>query len=214
MSQSSDGTQVEALNLSQYHSDNSSSRRSVVSELDDVDALVRKYRPYILRYALAALKDKDLAESVTQDCFLRAFKSRSLFRAECSVRTWLTAIAINLIRESVRSRRFKFWQLVNASAIDVKAIENRLQAHQQSPESNLLTRELLGRVWNIVSGLSERQRRIFYLRFVGEMNLSEIAGATGLKVNAIKAHLHRAIGTVRLRIGTAQLQSDTAGTKY
>ena len=71
------------------------------------------------------------------------------------MRTWLTAIALNLIRGSVRSRRCKFWQRVNASAVDVKAVENRLEGHQQSPEGNVLTRELLGRVWNIVGGLSE-----------------------------------------------------------
>ena len=110
MKQPFDGTRFEVLNLSEGHSDKSSSRCSAVSELDDVDALVRKYRPYVLRYSLAALKDRDLAESVTQDCFLRAFKFRSLYRGECSVRTWLTAIAINLIRESLRTRRFKFWQ--------------------------------------------------------------------------------------------------------
>jgi len=130
------------------------------------------------------------------------------------VRTWLTAIAINLIRGSVRSRRFKFWQRVNASAVDVKAVENRLERHQQSPERNVLTRELLGRVWNIVGGLSERQRHIFYLRFVRDMELSEIAVATGMKINAIKSHLYRALGTVRLRIGTAHLQYDQAGTTY
>lgn len=206
MTQRADETQFVALNLSGGDSHNSSSQCSVVSELDDVDGLVRKYRPYILRYALSALKDRDLAESVTQDCFLRAFNSRSLYRGECSVRTWLTAIAINLIRGSVRSRRFKFWQRVNASAVDVKAVENSLEGHQQSPEGNVLTRESLSRVWNVVSGLSERQRHIFYLRFARDMDLSEIAVATGLKISAIKTHLHRALGTVRVRIGAADLQ--------
>jgi len=214
MNEHDDETQCGALNRSECHTETRSRRCSVISELDDVDALVRKYRPYILRYALSALRDRDLAESVTQDCFLRAFTSRSLYRGECSVRTWLTAIAINLIRGSVRSRRFKFWQRVNASAVDVKAVENRLEGHQQSPEGNVLTRELLGRVWNIVGGLSERQRHIFYLRFVRDMELSEIAVATGMKINAIKSHLHRALGTVRLRIGTAHLQCDEAGTAY
>jgi RNA polymerase sigma factor (sigma-70 family) len=122
MTQRADETQLVALNLSGGDSDKSSSQCSAVSELDDVDALVRTYRPYILRFALSALKDRDLAETVTQDCFLRAFNSRSRYRGECSVRTWLTAIAINLIRGSVRSRRFKFWQRVNASAVDVKAL--------------------------------------------------------------------------------------------
>ena len=199
-------TQFGALNRSECHTETGSRRCAAVSELDDVDALVRKYRPYILRYALSALKDRDLAETVTQDCFLRAFNSRSLYRGECSVRTWLTAIAINLIRGSVRSRRFKFWQLINSSAVDVEVVENTLEGHQQSPESNVLSRELLARVWNIVASLSDRQRKIFYLRFGRDMELSEIAETTGLKTSAIKTHLHRGLKTVRLRIGAAHLQ--------
>lgn len=206
MNQRVDATQFEASNSSENDSDNRVSQCPAVSELDDVDALVRKYRPYILRYALSALKDRDLAESVAQDCFLRAFNSRALYRGECSVRTWLIAITINLIRGSVRSRRFKFWQRVNASAIDVNAVENRLEGHHQSPEHNVLSRELLSRVWNIVGGLSERQRHVFYLRFVQDMQLSEIAVATGMKISAIKTNLHRTVGTVRVRLGTGHLQ--------
>jgi RNA polymerase sigma-70 factor (ECF subfamily) len=205
MNQRAHATQFEAPNLSESSSDSGSSQCSTLSELDDADTLVRKYRPYILRYALSALKDRDLAESVTQDCFLRAVNSRSLYRGECSVRTWLTAIAINLIRGLVRSRRFRFWQWVSASAVDPNTIENRLRGHQPSPEGDVLTRELLGRVWNIVSGLSERQKHIFYLRFVRDMELSEIAVATGLTTSAIKTHLHRALRTVRVRIRTAHL---------
>ena len=208
MNQRVDANQLGASKLSESESDNSSRQCLAVSELDDVNALVRKYRPYILRYALSALKDRDLAETVTQDCFLRAFNARARYRGECSVRTWLTAIAINLIRGSVRSRRFKFWQRVNASAADVKAVENTLEGHQQSPERNVLSRELLSRVWNIAGGLSERQRHIFYLRFAGDMELSEIAVATGLNTSAIKTHLHRALRTVRVRIRTANLQCD------
>jgi RNA polymerase sigma-70 factor, ECF subfamily len=105
----------------------------------------------------------------------------------------------------LRSGRFRFWQRVNTSAIDPTTIENQLRGHHQSPEAKVLTRELLGRVWNVVGGLSERQRHIFYLRFVRDMELSEIAVATGLKTSAIKTHLHRALRTVRVRIGTAHL---------
>src|SRR5258705_7587497 len=96
MNERYDGNQFEALNRSECHSETSSLRRSVILELDDIDALVRKYRPYILLYALSALRDRDLAESLSQDCFLRAFNSRSLYRGVCSVRTWLSPISINL----------------------------------------------------------------------------------------------------------------------
>ena len=69
-------------------------------------------------------------------------------------------------------------------------------------------KKVLDRVWNVVAGLPGRQRHIFYLRFVRDMELSEIAVDTGLKINVIKSHLHRALGTVRVRIGTAYLQCD------
>jgi RNA polymerase sigma-70 factor, ECF subfamily len=114
----------------------------------------------------------------------------------------------------VRSRHFEFWQRVNTSAVDLNVVENHLEGHQQSPEGNVLTRELLAQAWNAVGSLFERRRHIFYLRSVGDMDLSEIAEATGMKINAIKSHLHRALRTVRVRIGTANLQCDQAGTTY
>src|ERR1700733_12009881 len=63
-----------------------------VSDLEDIEELVRVYRSSVLRHAWWLLKDRDLAETVTQDCFMRAFNSRALYRGQCSVRTWLLAI--------------------------------------------------------------------------------------------------------------------------
>ncbi len=129
---------------------------AITADRDDFEKLVRTYRPCILRYALSALRDRDLAETVTQDCFLRAFKARACYRGDCSMRTWLFAIAKNLIRDHTRSRRFQFWKGVNGSAINLSEIENRVAGHQRSPEDSLLMREQLGRVW---SGADESHRR-------------------------------------------------------
>src|SRR5260370_22322254 len=90
-----------------------------VSDLEDIDELVRIHRSSVLRHAWWLLKDRDLAESVTQDCFLRAFKARALYRGQCSVPTWLLAIATNLVRDTTRSRGFRFWKHVSTSAVDV-----------------------------------------------------------------------------------------------
>ena len=69
------------------------------------EELVALHRPRIYRFALASLRDRDAADSVTQDCFLRAHRAWPQFRGDSTVQTWLTRIAINLIRDSVRSRR-------------------------------------------------------------------------------------------------------------
>ena len=55
-------------------------------------------------------------------------------------------------------------------------------------------------VWDTVGGLSPRQRTVFLLRFVEEMELLEIAAATGMKEGTVKAHLFRALEAVRTRI--------------
>jgi RNA polymerase sigma-70 factor (ECF subfamily) len=169
-----------------------------VSDLEDIDELVRIHRSSVLRHAWWLLKDRDLAESVTQDCFLRAFKARALYRGQCSVRTWLLAIATNLVRDTTRSRGFRFWKYVSTSAVDVHELGSRLACRQQTAEANLLMREKLRHLWATVDGLPGRQRSVFLLRFVEEMQVSEIAEATGLNLSTVKSLLYRALRTVRV----------------
>jgi len=61
--------------------------------------------------------------------------------------------------------------------------------------------ERVGQVGAAVKGLSERQRTVFLLRYVEEMELSEIARATGLNEGTVKAHLSRAVAKVRAELG-------------
>jgi RNA polymerase sigma-70 factor (ECF subfamily) len=170
-------------------------RDRMIAELEDVNTLCATYRSRIYRYALLSLRDVDLAESVTQDCLLRAHRARDEFRGDCSVATWLTRIATNLIRDSTRSRKFQFWK--TAPAVDVGALADRLRSPGLSPESSLVVREELVKVWDAVEKLPGKQHSVFLLRFVEEMELPEIAAAMGLHVGTVKSHLHRALAAVR-----------------
>ena len=170
-------------------------RDRMIAELEDVNTLCATYRSRIYRYALLSLRDADLADTVTQDCLLRAYRARDDFRGDCSVATWLTRIATNLIRDSTRSRKFQFWK--TASAVEVGALADRLRSPGISPETSLVVREELAKVWDAVDKLPGRQRNVFVLRFVEEMELPEIAAAMGLHVGTVKSHLHRALAAVR-----------------
>ena len=90
-------------------------RVNVISELDDIDELVRLYWPRVLRYVTFSIGDRDLAESITQDCFLKAYKGRASFRGDCAVSTWLIGIANNLVRDQLRLKKFQFWRKANAT---------------------------------------------------------------------------------------------------
>jgi RNA polymerase sigma-70 factor (ECF subfamily) len=163
--------------------------------------VVATHRQQIFRFLLASTRDMDLAETLTQDCFLKAHRHWSSFRGESSAITWLMRIAINLQKDHWRNRRVQFWRHTRTNAVDSEEASDWLPSGESSPEQQLLAREKVKQVWQAVDGLSERQRTVFLLRYVEEMDIAEIGRATGLSEGTVKAHLSRALGRVRGELG-------------
>lgn len=165
--------------------------------LDDIDTTVALYRSRIYRFLLGTLRDHDAAETLTQETFLRAWNARDSFREDCSVATWLTRIALNLARDHTRTGRFRFWKRVSNSAVEASDVAGFLPSRDRSAEANLIARQQVQNIWETVGKLSQRQRSIFLLRFMEEMEIPDIAAATGLPLGTVKSHLYRAIESVR-----------------
>lgn len=178
-----------------------SGQGSIISELDDIDALVRLYRPKLLRYVAFSLGDRDLAETITQDALLKAYNGRASFRGDCSVSTWLFSIAGNLIRDHLRTKKFQFWRRAKATAVDISEMGSILPSGESSPEARVLTRERTSQVTEALEKLSVNQRRVFLLRFSEDLALDEISTTMGMPVNTVKTHLHRAVTAIRKEIG-------------
>jgi len=174
---------------------------SALTELDDIEALDRIYRARLLRFVAYTTGDMDMAETVVQDCLLKAYNGRKSFRGECSVYTWLAHIAGNLVRDQQRTRRFQFWRRVQKTGPDLSELAVLLASGESSPESQILARERAQEVSAALETLSEHQRSIFLMRFVDEMELQEICQATGMQISTVKTHLHRAVKAVRNKLG-------------
>jgi RNA polymerase sigma-70 factor (ECF subfamily) len=170
-------------------------------QIGDFDALVRLHWPRVFRFALAALRDRDAAETVAQDCFVRAHRARSTFRGDSSVQTWLMRIAVNLVRDAARNRRLQFWKHLRDTSLAPDAVSDWLPDPEASPESKALLKEHIQIAWTAAAALSAKQRIVFLLRFVEDMDLLEIAAATGMSEGAVKVHLFRAVHSVRKKIG-------------
>src|SRR5271166_2560159 len=171
---------------------------------DEFSTVVTTHRPQIFRFLLASTRDADLAETLTQDCFLKAHRNWASFRGESSVMTWLMRIAINLQKDQWRNRRMQFWRKTQANAVDLSEASEWLPSGERSAEQQLLAQERVRQVSKAVEGLTERQRTVFLLRYVEEAELSEIARATGLSEGTVKAHLSRAVAKVRAELGGRQ----------
>lgn len=169
-------------------------------EFEDFHELVRVFWPRVYRFALASLRDADAAQTVAQDCFYKAHRSAGSFRGEAGIQTWLMQIVVNLVRDHVRNRRLQFWR--RNEALDGAALwapDRRI-----SPESEAAAHEKVRAVWRAAGTLPERQRTVFLLRFMEDMDLLEIARAAGMAEGTVKAHLFRALASIRRQMEEAR----------
>lgn len=163
-------------------------------------SIVLAHRPQIFRFLLASTRDVDLAETLTQECFLKAHRSWDSFRGESTAMTWLMRIAINLQKDHWRNRRLQFWRHTRTNSVDLDDASDWLPSGERTVEQHLIAKEKVEQVWKVVAKLSGRQRTVFLLRYVEELELADIARSTGLSEGTVKAHLSRAVSKVRAEV--------------
>lgn len=167
--------------------------------VESISTLHELYGDRIFRFLLVSLRDRDLAQTLTQETFLRAWLARDQFRGDCAQATWLTRIALNLVRDHTRTNRFRFWRHVERTSVDAQSLAAHLPQRECSAESKLIAREQVESIWETVAELTQKQRTVFLLRFVDELELAEIAEVMSMPISTVKTHLYRALAAVRGR---------------
>ena len=173
---------------------------TAVDQLADFETVVSVHQAGIFRLLFASLRDWGLAEELTQETLLRAYRARERFRGDASVRTWLMQIAVNVLRNHFTNSRLKFWRRTRRESVDPTIACDWLADLQSSPEARAQAKQQLAAVWEAAAALTDKQRLVFLLRFVEDMDLLEIAATTGMREGTVKAHLFRAVQAVRTKI--------------
>ena len=164
----------------------------------EFDEIVREHQARIYRVLWCELRDEEAAATLTQDCFLKAYRGRAEFRGEASVSTWLVRIAINLARDYQRNRRQNFWlRLLSGNAREAELATETAADDAPRADRALLAREQLQRTMEAVKTLSPQQQTVFHLRFLEELSLEEIALVMNVEVGTVKSHLSRAVNALR-----------------
>jgi len=182
-------------------------RRCDADSLDEAefDQAVLLHWQKVFRFILVSLRDREAAETLTQDCFLNAYRGLESFRYDCSLETWLMRIAVNLVKDYARNRRVQFWRQTGTDALPVESIGARLSDGRCSPEISAQINQELAAVWTAAETLPKRQKTVFHLRFREDMDVLSIAEATGMKEGTVKAHLFSARRLIRERMDHDQL---------
>jgi len=157
--------------------------------------IFERYSRPVISFIYDQVSDRDLAEELTQETFVRAYRSLKTLRSETKLSTWLFGIAKNVARESLRAR-IRQNQQVNLD--DEKVLD--LTDRGPVPVSQLLDKELNEVVQRSLALLDEDKRTVFTLKVFHQCSYEEIAEITGFSIPKLKTDLHRARAEMRQRV--------------
>ncbi|MDH3214119.1 MAG: RNA polymerase sigma factor [Myxococcales bacterium] len=148
------------------------------------------HRPALRRFVLRHVGDEALAEDLTQETFLRVERSRSGYRGESSERSWLCAIALNVIRDHYRAA---------GRAPDPTSVAEMLEgvSPDEGGEHALLESEMAACIGEFLVQLPHPHHDVLALHDMAGLTHSEIASALGLSVANSRVLLHRARAALR-----------------
>jgi RNA polymerase sigma-70 factor, ECF subfamily len=162
-------------------------------------ALVERHSRAVYRLAHRMTGSTQDAEDVVQETFLKAYKQLGRFESRANFSTWLHRIAVNCSIDLIRARPHRETGHDGAD-LDQFGAEDRIHTGSASPERLMLSTEVQERVTSALSSLSAMERAAFALRHFEGQSIDEISRALGLKVNATKHSIFRAVKKMRVAL--------------
>ena len=163
-------------------------------------ALVERHSRAVYRLAYRMTGTPQDAEDVVQETFLRAYKQLARFESRANFGTWVHRIAVNCSIDLIRSRPHREAAHDNPDLEQFGAAVESTDASGTSPERLMLSTEVQERIGEAMSGLSRMERAAFMLRHFEGRSIDEISQSLGLKTNATKHSIFRAVRKMRVAL--------------
>jgi RNA polymerase sigma-70 factor, ECF subfamily len=178
--------------------------RCAVGEESACAQLVAEHERMVYQLALNVLGDREEAQDLSQEVFLRVFRTIHRFRGQSALRTWIFRIVINQARN-----RQRWWRRRNRG--QQVSLDDHIQAHGDMPaprdgtwpDRALARKELANRIWTAMDALPFEQRTAIVLREVDGLSYDEIAFSLGVTLGTVKARLTRARQALRAALREA-----------
>jgi RNA polymerase sigma-70 factor (ECF subfamily) len=149
--------------------------------------IFEQHHRFIFRFLYGMVGERRLAEELTQETFMQAYRNIGSLREEAKLLSWLCGIARNVALHSLRSRPGKNQWI----GIDDQEVAE-LKDAQLTPETRMLNAELKTVIRDALTALDEDKRAVFILKVLQQMSYEEIAEVTGFSIPKLKTDLHRA----------------------
>lgn len=164
--------------------------------------LIDAHSEKIIQLAWRLIGNRSEAEEISQEAFLRLFKSLATFRGDSSVGTWLYRTTSRLAIDHLRREKLKRKLFFFRGEDDERSDPVELAVDPSASAQELLeAQETAKQVQQVLERLPARQKAVFVLRHQEGLPLKEIAAMLGLSEGTVKTHLHRAVSQFRNELG-------------
>jgi RNA polymerase sigma-70 factor (ECF subfamily) len=166
-----------------------------------LDGLIVEYQHRLLRYLLYLTGNRDLAEDLFQETWMRVLVRGAQFNGNSRFDTWLFTIARNLVIDFRRRRTMASLEEMSEKAENDHPFE--IASNDPTPFDHYLLRQNSALVAEALLTLDPLHREVLVLRFHEELALDQIAGVTGAPLSTVKSRLYRGLASLRPRIEAA-----------
>jgi RNA polymerase sigma-70 factor, ECF subfamily len=164
--------------------------------------LVRHRKPlynFILRY----LGDKETAEDLLQEAFMRVIKGAEAYKRQAKFTTWLYTIARNLCVDQTRRRKHRKHASLDApldAGEESGSLLDVIPSKEMASDRKSVNKQLHETMQLAIAGLSEEQREVFLMREFLDMPFKQIADVVGVPENTVKSRMRYALDKLRLEL--------------
>lgn len=149
--------------------------------------LVNRYQNYVFTLVLRFIKSREDAEEVSQDIFVKAYRSLADFRGASKFSTWLYTIVNTTCITFLRKKK------LDIQSLDNEAVFEKVENHDSGFSANQVEQKSkVNMVNSAISMLSHDDSEILTLFYKAEQSLEEISRILGMEPNTVKVRLHRA----------------------
>jgi len=163
--------------------------------------IVNQYQEKIFNFVYRTVKVRELAEDITQETFIKAYKALASFNSEYAFSTWLYKIAANNCIDHFRKKKLKTYSLdTPISAKDGELKRDYPDTDNHTPEHKLISKEKSIQIIDAINSLPKKYKQAILLRHTKDKSYEEIAEELNIPLGTVKVRIFRAREMLKLKL--------------
>lgn len=157
--------------------------------------LYSDYHQSLFQFLIYLVRDRDIAEDLTQDVYIKVLNSYEGFKGDSSEKTWLFSIARNVAIDYIRKQKRR--RKTISGIFDIKEKENQLVHPDKLPDEIIDESESVKHLYGALSKCKEEHQQVILLRFIHSFSIKETASVMGWTEGRVKTVQHRTLKALK-----------------